>query len=357
METLIAPIDVVGKDPFGRFLAKINIKPWQAGLLSLSWFLVYTLLLPALFDVLFPRVGLERNSIDDRVNQVGFWIVHPIVIFFYIWQAHAISKLYNVVIPLAPQSMIQGLARSSRILHKSRNWWLVGALVGLFVVILGFIFVVDYIGVRWYSVNWLMAVLLQLSRFALLYMIIAIILRHLLSAANVNRVYRHVTLPILVTRSRFSTAFDAITTYGFQFAGINAVLGLFIAMRFLYSTPVFPEDYIYLAAYIFLVPFSFTLPFWQAHVNMRLAREGAIHKISNELQDEYDSLMGGLATENDVTQNYKLNRIAVLRTMLEMTEKSPTWPFENLTVFRIFAATASPFLLTGLGYLFDFLIG
>ena len=96
METLISPVDVVGKDPFGRFLAKIKIKPWQAGLLSLSWFLIYTLLLPALFGVLFPRIGLERNSIDDRVNQVGFWVVHPIVIFFYLFKKFK-SSFHNTI--------------------------------------------------------------------------------------------------------------------------------------------------------------------------------------------------------------------------------------------------------------------
>ncbi|MBL8098975.1 MAG: hypothetical protein JNK81_07320 [Anaerolineales bacterium] len=355
METLVAPIDIIGKDPFGRFLEKIKIKPWQAGLLSLSWFLIYMVLLAMVFDAFFPRIGLEKNSIEDRVNQVGFWIVHPVIIFFYVWQPHALSKLYNIVIPLAPQSMRQGLVRSSQILHRNRNWWMIGTLVGAFVVMLGFMFVQEYIGTRWYSINWLMAILLQVSRFALLYMIMIIIIRHLLCAANINRIYLHVTLPILVTRSRFSNAFDAITSYGFQFAGLCAVLGLFIAMRFLYSIPVFPEDLIYLFVYIFLVPFSFTLPFWQAHVSMRLAREKAIHKISDELQDEYDRLLTNLSTEQDNTRQEN-HRVQALRAMLELTEKAPTWPFANWTIYRVFAATALTFVMTGLGYVFEFFL-
>ncbi|NJN79340.1 MAG: hypothetical protein HC797_02080 [Anaerolineales bacterium] len=351
METLISSVDIVGKDPFGRFLAKIKLKPWQAGLLSLSWFLIFTLVLPALFGVLFSRAGLEKNSIDDRVNQVGFWIVHPIVIFFYIWQTHALSKLYDIVIPLAPQSMQNGLVRSSQILHRFRPWWVLGALVGIFVVILGFIYVKDYIGIRWYSKNWLMIILLQISRFALLYMIIIVIIRHLLSAANINRIYSHVTLPILVTHSRFSKAFDAITSYGFSFAGLCGVLGLFIAMRFLYATPIFPEDLFYLSVYIFLIPFSFVLPFWQAHVNMRSARANAINKISNELQDEYDRLLNDLSANNkSIEENH---RVQVLRAMLELTEKSPTWPFENLTIYRLLATAISPFIFTVLGYAID----
>lgn len=353
METMITPQDVIGKDPFGRFLDRLKIKPWQAAALSLSFFLLYMLALPAYFEVLFPRAGLERSSIVDRVNQVGFWIVHPAVIFFYVRQPAAIARLYRLALPLAPASMLNGLFRASRILHATRRWWILGVLAGAAAVYLGVIFVLDYMGVRWYSINWLMAAILQASRFLLFYMIVTVLIRHWIAALNLNRVYRHVKLPVLIAQSKSSAAFDAITGYGLSFAGFGAALGFFIAMRNFYGTPVFPEDAIYVVLYVILMPLVFVLPFWQAHVNMRSARNEALKRISDALQDEYDRLMGEVSAGDE--REISSERLKSLREMLALTEKAPTWPFENLSIYRVFAATAFPFVTTGLWYFADFL--
>jgi len=60
-----------------------------------------------------------------------------------------------------------------------------------------------------------------------------------------------------------------------------------------------------------------------------------------------------LAADNTLDQN---SQISTLRSMLEMTEKAPTWPFENWDIYRVLAATFFPFLMTGLGVLLDLLI-
>ncbi len=354
MDLTITARDIVGKDPFGRFLAWVKLKPWQAALLSFSFFLVYMLVLPACFDVLFPRDGLERSSIVDRVNQVGFWVIHPAVVFFYVWQPASIAGLYSLVLPLAPSSMLDGLSRVARISHKTTRWWVVGVLSGLVVVYLGVIFILEHMGARWYSINWLMAAILQVSRFLLFYMIVVVFVRHLLVAFNLNRVYHHVKLPVLMGQSKYGMAFDAITSYGLVFAGFGAVLGLFITLRHLYSTPVFPEDAIYLVLYLILMPLAFLLPFWQAHVNMRLARMTALRQISDLLQDEYDRLMREVASgaETEISSD----RIKSLCALLDLTEKAPTWPFENWIIYRVLAATLFPFVMTGLGILFELMV-
>ncbi|NOH03186.1 MAG: hypothetical protein HND47_15100 [Chloroflexi bacterium] len=354
MDTSINSQDVIGRDPFGRLLAFLKLKPWQAALISLSFFLVYLVVLPAWFGVLLPKEGLERSSIVDRVNQVGFWIIHPVVILFYVWQPNAIAGLYHWVLPLAPASMQGGLLRASRMLHKASRSWIPGTLLGGGVVYLGVTYILGYMGIRWYSVNWLMAAILQLSRFFLFYMITIVLMRHLVAAFNLNRIYHHIKLPVLIGQSKYGVSFDAITKYGVSFAGFGGALGLFIAMRFFYAAPVFPEDAIYLGLYLVLVPLAFLLPFWQAHANMRLARLEALSRISDALQDEYDRLM--LAVSSADTTELPSDRIATLRSLLELTEKAPTWPFENWTLYRVFAATIFPFAMTGLGLLLDMLI-
>lgn len=354
MEATITPQDVIGKDPFGRFLARLKIEPWQASLLSLSFFLAYMLVLPAFFGVLFPREGLDRSSSVDRVNQIGFWLIHPVVIFFYVWQPAAIARLYRLALPLAPASMLDGLFRASRILHSTKRWWVLGVLTGAVVVYLGVVFVSGYMGARWYSVNWLMAGILQASRFFLFYMVVIVLARHLAAALNLNRVYRHVKLPVLIAQSKYGAAFDAITGYGLSFAGFGAALGFFIAMRNFYGTPVFPEDAIYVVLYLILMPLAFVLPFWQAHVNMQSARLDALRRVSDALQDEYDRLMREISSGG--TAEISSERVLSLRALLELTEKAPTWPFENWSIYRVFAATAFPFVMTGLGYLVDFIL-
>lgn len=353
METSITPKDVIGKDPLGRFLFRLKLAPWQAALLSFSIFLMYMFALPAYFGTLLPRDGLDRSSIVDRVNIVGFLMIHPVVMFFYVWQPRAMAGLYHIVLPLVPVDKHAGVLRVSRILHATSRYWLFGALVGGAVMYLGFSYVSSYIGVRWYSSNWFMAVFLQLSRFLLFYLIIVVLARHLLMAFNLNRVYQHVHLPVMIGQSKYGSSFDAITRYGLWFAGFGGVLGMFIAMRFFWGIPIIPEDVIYLILYFLLVPISFALPFWQAHVSMRRAKSDAIHSISDSLQSEYDHII------KDLTANYsskESERISTLRSLLEMTEKAPTWPFENWDFYRVLVATIFPFAMTGLGVLLDMLI-
>lgn len=353
METTITSRDVIGRDPFGRFLFGLKFKPWQAALLSFSAFAVYMFALPAIFDTLLPREGLDRSSIADRVNMVGFLFIHPVVMYFYVWQSEAIAGVYGKVLPLLSDGLHGGALRASRILHATSRMWLLGVFVGAGVVVLGFLYVSQYIGLRWYSYNWFMAVILQFSRFILFYLILLALVRHLMMAFNLNRIYRHVTLPVLIGQSRYSESFEAVTRYGLWFAGFGGVLGMFIAMRFFWGNPLFPEDAIYLVLYLLLIPLAFSLPFWQAHRSMRLARLNAIRHISNSLQDEYDRLLKDLEAENGINQN---SQIVALRSMLEMTEKAPTWPFENWDFYRVLAAIFFPFLMTGLSVLLDLLI-
>lgn len=353
METSITPQDVVGKDPFGRFLSALQLKPWQAALASFTIFVVYLFVLPVIFGGLLAARGVERGSLDDRVNQVGFLIIHPAVIFFYVWQAAAVADLYRFVLPLVPESSRQGLLRASRILHVNSRVWLLGAFAGAGVVYLGVVFVQNYIGVLWYSVNWLMIVILQLSRFFLFYMILTVLGRHLAMAFNLNRVYQHVKLPVMIGHSKYGASFDAITRYGLAFAVFGGALGFLIAMRFFFSTPVFPEDGIYLAVYLVLIPLAFSLPFWQAHVSMSLAKEEALQRISDSLQEEYDRLMPNLSAMK--TAEMPSERINALRALFELTERAPTWPFENWAFYRVLVATILPFIMTGIGMLLDLL--
>ena len=353
METSITSQDVIGKDPLGRFLFRLKFKPWQAALLSFSIFTIYIFALPAIFGALLPREGLDRSSIMDRVNMVGFMFIHPVVMCFYVWQSGAIARVYTKVLPLLPGEIHGGVLRASRIAHVTSRMWLLGVLVGVGVMALGFPYVAKYIGIRWYSINWLMAVILQLSRFLLFYLILLALVRHLVMAFNLNRIYRHVKIPVLIGQSRYGESFEAITGYGLWFAGFGGALGMFIAMRFFWGKPLFPEDAIYLVLYLLLIPLAFSLPFWQAHQSMRLARMDAIRQISDSLQDEYDRLVKDLAADNTLDQN---SQISTLRSMLEMTEKAPTWPFENWDIYRVLAATFFPFLMTGLGVLLDLLI-
>ncbi|MBI2333457.1 MAG: hypothetical protein HYU84_15090 [Chloroflexi bacterium] len=353
METSITSQDVIGRDPIGRFLFRLKLKPWQAGLLSFSVFVIYMFVLPAIQGTLFARESLERSSTVDRINMVGFFIIHPVVIFFYIWQAGAMAGLYHVVMPLVPVEKQSGVLRASRILHATSRNWLLGVFVGGGVMYLGFIYISDYISIRWYSFNWLMAIILQLSRFFLFYLIINILSRHLMMAFNLNRVYQHVRLPVLIGQSKYGDSFDAITRYGLWFAGFGSVLGMFIAMRFFWSKPIFPEDAIYLILYLLLVPLAFSLPFWQAHASMRASKAEALRQISDSLQNEYDHMMKNLALDYAAKD---ANRISTLRSLLEMTERTPTWPFENSDFYRVLVATVFPFAMTGIGVLFEMLI-
>ena len=351
MDDRIQVRDVVGRDLLGQFLLYIKLKPWQGALGALAFYLIYVFVMSASFGVFTPGAGLELSSLQDGSNMVGFFIIYPIVAYFYLAQPKAIADLYYLVLPLSPEPMQRGLLRASRILHRSYRIWILSVFAGITVVILGVIFVNEHLGTRWYSVNWWMGSILQLSRFFFFYGIFSIITRHLLAAFNLNRIYNHIKLPVLVGQSKYGPSFNAITHYGLNFAGFCAALGFLIAVRFLYSTPVFPEDAIYLTVYIVLIPLSFSLPFWQAHANMRDARRDALDRIEYSLQEEYDRLMRDVPDITDLETTSE--RVGMLRTLLEMTEKAPTWPFESWAIYRVFAATILPFVMTAVGIFID----
>jgi hypothetical protein len=46
-------------------------------------------------------------------------------------------------------------------------------------------------------------------------------------------------------------------------------------------------------------------------------------------------------------------KIQTLRTLFDLTERAPTWPFENWSIYRVLVATAFPFVMTGLGYVIE----
>jgi hypothetical protein len=99
------------------------------------------------------------------------------------------------------------------------------------------------------------------------------------------------------------------------------------------------------------MPFSFFLPFLHAHRKMQASKELALSQLSESLQEEYELLMREL---NGNVKQVSSERIKAIREALSLTESAPAWPFEVLSIYRLFGTIILPFALPAISYAMDF---
>ena len=348
----LSGMDVYGSDPLARFLIG-RWKIWPIGLafFIFLWSLFFLFLLPAVFGFLFPSTDIVRNSLADYYNQINFLIIFPTVAYYYLAQPQIVIRIYNIVLRYVHDSdRASSLSSYVREQHAKNYWVVPGILFALLGMGLGaYDNVTQKLGIYWYAANWFMIFLMQLTRGLVFYILFTVAIRHLVASTCLNKIFQRTESLIILTSTKQNTIYHAINNYAFSFSSIVAVAGLSLGLQPILSNPPYPEYYIFVAVYFVLAPVSFFLPIWQLHKEMTSSRSKILDNLNAKLQAEFKEFVDSF-DEKAVTSAKKSEaismRLKLIREAIELAEKSPKWPFDVNTIYKLGVTVISPFLIT-----------
>jgi hypothetical protein len=352
--------DIYGSDPLARVLiGRWRIRPLILALVFFFVGAVYLFLLSAIFGYLLPHDGITRSSLEDSFNQLNLLFIFPAVAFYYMRQPQRIAQVYDAVARYVPQAGGEALSSCSQLRdwHAKPRWWIPGVLFGLLGMGLGTVDNIVKLGNYWYAANWLMILILQLARGAILYLLITIAARHLAASAKLNRMFAHAEFPLTITSTTRNAGFQAITNYALTFAGIAAIAGLNLGLQPVLSTPPLPEYIVFVVAYFVLTPAGFFLPLWQARRRMVEIKRRTLDGLTERLQSEFERLMESLGEDKAQAHEKEeqiSERLNAIRQAVELAEKSPTWPFQQNAACKLGATVIFPFVFAVLDMLLMF---
>ena len=125
--------DIYGSDPLAHLLlGRWRLRPWVIALISLLVGVCYMGGLAAAFGYFRPRPGIVASQ-SDIFNQLNFFIVFPVVMFYYLWQPAKIVQVYDAVCyhVQARDETAVSLLQAIRRLNAHPGWWLPGVFVCL----------------------------------------------------------------------------------------------------------------------------------------------------------------------------------------------------------------------------------
>lgn len=353
--------DVYGSDPLAKLLiGRWKIKPTIFALIIFFWGIIFLVLLPAIFGYLFPSKGIIRSSIVDRYNQINFLIIFPSLAYYYVAQSKIIIRLYKVISKYVPVLGDQAISTNSYIwMQNAKKYW---AIPGMLFAILGMILgtydnAFNKLGTFWYSANWFMLILMQLTRGIVFYILITVAIRHLVASIGLNKIFEQTEAPLVFTSIKQNTLFQAVNKYAFSFASIVAIVGLALGLQPILSNPPIPEYYIFVAVYFILAPVSFFLPIWQIHKEMVNNKGKILEDLNTKLQSEYKEFLESFEEKNDaaIKKSEEIStRLQLIHQAIVMAEECPNWPFNVNTMYRLGVTIVSPFFLTIINRISEF---
>ena len=349
---------IYGSDPFGKVL----VKRWQMRPLSMA--LIAFLLggcymggLAAVFGYFLPRPGIVASSVD-YFNQVNFFLIFPVIAFYYLAQPAKIEGAYTALIRHVgkDESWLEEFRIQMNTLSVHRGWWLACLAMGVFVIGTGTYDSILKFGGWWYSANWLMIAGLQAARGIVVYMILVVFTRHIIASIGFGRIYQRfeILAPILPPSQTYGIR--AVADYAFTFTILAAVVGLNIGLGPLVADKLGLDYPIQAVLYLVMAPVGFFLPLWQAHHEMVQSRNRIIDNLSAQYQNEYDQLLEDVA-HNAKEADDRFKRLKTIQDTYDLIEKSWTWPFNTSTLYKVIVTILAPFSLAVLqvltGYVSD----
>lgn len=336
--------DIYGSDPLAHLLlGRWRLRPWVIALISLLVGVCYMGGLAAAFGYFRPRPGIVASQ-SDIFNQLNFFIVFPVVMFYYLWQPAKIVQVYDAVCyhVQARDETAVSLLQAIRRLNAHPGWWLPGVFVCLLGMTVGVYDSFSRLGIWWYTANWLMAAVLQLVRGIIFYALIVVVARHLATTVGLNRLYARFPIPVRVLPITHAGGIQTVGQYAFSFTAAAAVVGINLGTVPILSTRIAVDYPFQVLAYFLLAPLGFFLPLLQAHSHMAQNRNRVLDGLAAQFQAEYTRLLR-LVADNDQEAAESLARLKIIQETYEWTRKSPTWPFDTSTLYRLGATIVAPF--------------
>ena len=341
MPKQLTPADIHGTDPLANLLfERLKLKSFTLILFFVFAGLVYGFALPLLWGY---------TPVTDGISLINILLVFPVAGYYYARQTGSVLRVYHSVTRFFREE-IEGYEAPFEKLRKwhARPWQLAGALIGLLSAGFGTVNAQSDFGEFWYNANWFQLAFIQIVRFLAMYMIGMITARHIAASMALNGLFQHAQFPLTLDADRLEV-FQTVKNFALEIVGIAAIIGLNLGLQPLIITPPMPEYAIYVGLYFILAPISFLLPLWQAHQRMLKIKNDMLEKLHRDFQEEsqgfYEKILKDPKKDSSNLYLKKSETLASIKDAIEIVSKSPDWPFEGTTLYRLFVTVISPFIL------------
>jgi len=351
-------LEIIRSDPFARFLQKKHLTPLSIGLIALTYSLLRTLALPALFGHL-TTVQLNGQTIlgvlDDWTVLVNELITVPVVAGYYLWQPSAMQALYDGISEkIGPSPLAR--ARAMEFVRPVRwpGWAFVAIIIGLLEAsFIRYVFL-NSTTVIWETINEVMLVSSFVVRFFTFYMLVYIIIRQTYTIIGLNRLFSELSVKIAPLHPDKAGGLRILGDYVLSTSLIIGAVGLYFGMNFLRRElnpfVITAEFYGLLTLYFILAPLFFFLPLIQVHRRMKEAKRKLLTEVAEQFDIEYRKLLEGL--KQDRLDASHVVRVEAIQKIYKIAEDAPEWPFNLEILSKYAAAIVIPVLLPGAAQIF-----
>jgi len=163
-----------------------------------------------------------------------------------------------------------------------------------------------------------------------------------------NRLFKSAQFPLILETGRLDI-FIKVKRFALEFVGVAAIIGLNLGLQPLLIDLPMAEFAVYVCLYFLVVPLCFFLPLWEAHRRMSAIKDDILDKLHGDFQEEsfglYDSITKDHKEDTSNLYLKKSESLASIKDAIDLVTKTPDWPFEGTTIYRLMITIISPFIL------------
>ena len=333
-------------DPFGTLIIdRLALSPLQLALIFLAAALVVDL-------ISFILVGDDVIRLsgwkDIWAYVVYLYVVFPVVVGAYVWVSLAAAELFSglrqsqVIVASDEEfdAYVKDRSGSLRTLYNHPGWSIASFIVAAALTVY-YAFI--------YTQGWsAVAILLRALKVLVLYVpgwyaICQIVARQMVTIWGLRQVFRRFEVAPQPLHPDRCGGLRAINNYAVGFTYIIAIAGVGIGLMSYVTVhrtgALAPDTAAWLVVYVVLAMLSFFLPPWTAHAAMAEAKRKLLMEVSRQFQQAYAQTTACLEDETGELKE-RVERIASLHKLYELTDAFTVWPFDTATLRR-FAVTVT----------------
>jgi hypothetical protein len=312
---------------------------------------VIALAIDAISFVLVGDQVITLSGWTDMWAYVGYlYLLFPVTAGAYGWISFAAVELFGrlkqskavIASDEAYDALIKGHPHSLDAMYNHRGWSIASALIVAAVgVYYGFIFAAGWDRLA-FGLRVLKVLVVYVPGW---YIVCQIVARQIVTILGLRQVFHrfavcpHPLHPDRCGGLRAINTYAAGVTYVIAVAGMAVGLMAYVTLRRQGSLST--DTAIWIAVYVVLAVACFFLPPWTAHAAMADAKHKLLDEISRQFQKDYSEATANLASATSELCE-RVDRIQSLRTLYELTDAFPVWPFDTVTLRRFVVTVTAP---------------
>ena len=335
-------------DPLGVLVVdRLSLSPARFGLIALATALVVDAIS---FGLVGDRVIALSGWTEAWAYAVFLYVVFPAIVVAYVWVPRAVSELFRGLrgseALVAPHDEYDGFIKGgsdSLERYYTHSGWAIASAVIVALVAVYYAFI--------YTLGWpRLSLLLRALKVLVLYvpgwyMLCQIVSQEAVTIWGLRQVFRRFEVSPYPLHPDRCGGLRAINNYAVGFTYVIAVAGVGVGLMAWVTLRregrLSPDTAMWVGIYVVLALICFFLPPWTAHKAMAEARDKLLSDISQQFQRDYAAATAGLA-EDAVELKGRVEKVQDLRTLYELTDAFPVWPFDTATLRRFAVTVAAP---------------